>query len=72
MSYFVFYCYLFICKLNWIDYLGWGRQSSFSAIVYFLLCGLCVMGFSSSSWCLGQAALLYCGTPWALLIIILD
>ena len=27
MLHFVFYCYLFICKLQRIVYLGWGRES---------------------------------------------
>ena len=27
---------------------------------------------SSSSWCLGRAALFYCGTPWAFHVIILN
>ena len=33
MSYFVFCCYLFIYILWQINYLGWGRESCFSAII---------------------------------------
>ena len=42
MSYFVFFCWLFICKRLWIKYLGWGRESLFVCycllvIMWFLL-----------------------------------
>ena len=26
MSYFVFFCWLVICKRKWINYLGWGKR----------------------------------------------
>ena len=53
MSYFVFYCYLFMCKLP-----GFGKRE--------LICLLSFTGeISSSSWCLGWATLSYCGTPRA-------
>ena len=38
---------------------------SFTCIMWFMF-----GEFSSSSWCLGWAALFYCGTPWAFHIII--
>ena len=42
MTYFVFFCWLFICKRLWINYLGWGRESYFVCycllvIMWFLL-----------------------------------
>ena len=42
MSYFLFFCWLFICKRQWINYLGWGRKSLFVCycllvIIWFLL-----------------------------------
>ena len=41
MSYFVFFCCLFIYKQLRIIYLGLGDRADLSAIVNLLLCGLC-------------------------------
>ena len=45
MPCFVFFCRLFISKLQWINYLGWGRKSLFVCyrllvIVWFLFGGV--------------------------------
>ena len=34
MSVFVFYCYLFICKLYRVGCIGWEREGNLSAVVY--------------------------------------
>ena len=63
MSFFVFFCWLFICKRKWISYLGWERERE---LIYLLLltCNYVVSvgEVSSSSGCLGWATLFYCGT----------
>ena len=46
MSYFVFYCKLFICKLQLTNYPSCGRERpNLSAIVYLHLCGFCSKRF---------------------------
>ena len=59
MSYFVLFCCLFICKRQWINYLGWGRESFCLLVGVWFLFG----EVSSSSGYLGWAAFFYCGTP---------
>ena len=55
--------YLYVSCSGSITSVGEERVN-LSAIVYLQLCGFC------SERCLGQAALFYCGTPWAFHIII--
>ena len=46
MSSFVFFSCLFICKRQWINYLGWGRErANLFAVVYLYLCGFCLERF---------------------------
>ena len=71
MSYFVFYCYLFISSSGSIT-----SDRGERSFVYYRLIVIIIMWFlfgelSPSSWCLGKAALFYCGTPWAFHIFIL-
>ena len=61
MSYFVFFCWLFICKRYLINYLGCGSESLF--VCYCLLVIMYLGEISFSSGCLGWATLFYCGTP---------
>ena len=37
-------------------------------LLFVRLFDLCLFGFSSSSWCLGRAAVCDCGTPWTFLL----
>ena len=64
MSYFVFFCWLFICKL------GWGRGSFFVCYRLFVIMWFLFGEVSSSTGCSGWAALFYWGTPRAFNIII--
>ena len=66
MSYFVFYCYLFICKLPWLGKRELICLLSFTCNYVVSVRGGFLFGeVSSSSWCFGWAALFYCGTHCA-------
>ena len=71
MSYFVFYCWLFVCSCGGLVASVGEERVSLSAMVYLKLCGFC-SGDPSSSGLLGWAALFYCGTPWTFHTIILE
>ena len=60
MSY--LFCWFFICKLLWINYLGWERESYVVCYRILLIIWFLFGDVSSSSGCLGWAALFYCGT----------
>ena len=52
-----------------ITSLGEERASAFRTFVS--ICASLILSVSSSSWCLGRAAVCDCGTPWTFLLIIL-
>ena len=63
MSLFVLFCCLFICKRQWINYLGWGNERLFVCCCLPVIMWFLFGEVSSSSGCLGWATLFYCGTP---------
>ena len=71
MSYLVIYTCMLAVR---IDYLKCGITSNGEERANFSAIDICkyaisVGGYSSSSWCLGWAALFYCGTPRAFNIL---
>ena len=46
---------------------GEGR-GNLGAFLTFSICACLVLSISSSSWCLGRAAVCDCGTPWTYLL----
>ena len=60
-SLFSFVVYFYVSGSGSITSVG-EERANLSAVVYLWLCGFC-LGDSSSSGCLGWAALIYCGTP---------
>ena len=71
MSYFVFYCCLLVCKLLWVIYLGLERKSLSVCSRLLVIMWFLFEEVTASSWCLGWAALFYCGTPCAFYMTIL-
>ena len=57
ISYFVFFCRLFICKPKLIDYLGWGRDSLFVCCCLLVIMWFLFGEVFSSSGFLGWATL---------------
>ena len=64
---FVFFSHLGIA----ITSLGEERASlgAFRTFFFCLICACLVLSVSSSSWCLGRAAVCDCGTPWTFLLL---
>ena len=44
------------------------ERANLSAFYVCSICACLVLSVSSSSWCLGMAAVCECGTPWAFLL----
>ena len=69
MSYLVLFCSCFFSPFSIaITSLG---EESLSASVLFCVCSICeclVLLISSSTWCLGRAAVCDCGFPWTFLL----
>ena len=72
MLYFVFYCLIVIYTSAAADQLPQVGKRESKVVCYSLLVIMWIlfMRVSSSSVCLGWAALFYCGIPWAFHIII--
>ena len=71
MSYFVFFCWLFICKHRVDQLPRLGKRELICLLLFTCNYVISVGEVSSSSGCFGWATLFYCGTPSALHIIIL-
>ena len=64
MSYFVFFCWLFICKRWWIFTSVGEERADLSAIVYLLLCGFIWRSFLYL-WVLGMGYVISSPEPKA-------
>ena len=70
MSYLVLFVLVFFRPLS-IAITSLGEERA-NLSVFFFICACLGLSVSSSSWCLGRAAVCDCGTPWTFLLLFLD
>ena len=69
MSYLVYFILVFFSPFSIaITSLGEERELILVFLYVCLICAYLVLAVSSSSWCLGRAAVCDCGTPWTFLL----